>query len=314
MALSGSYNDLSNKPTIPAAQVNSDWNANSGVARILNKPSLATVATSGSYNDLTNKPTIPAAQVQSNWAQTNTSSADYIKNKPSLATVATSGSYNDLTNKPTIPAAQIQSDWTQTNTVAKDYIKNKPSLATVATSGAYSDLTGKPTIPTVNNATLTIQKNGSTVKTFTANASSNVTANITVPTKVSELNNDSGFISSVAWGDVTGKPSFATVATSGSYSDLTNKPTIPAAQIQSDWTQSDNTKKDFIKNKPTIPTVNDSTITVTNNGTSKGTFTTNQASAGTVALDYPVITMQTTDPGEGVALAANNFIAVYNAS
>lgn len=34
-------------------------------------------------------------------------------------------------------------------------------------------------IPTVNNATLTIQKNGSTVKTFTANASSNVTANIT---------------------------------------------------------------------------------------------------------------------------------------
>lgn len=48
-------------------------------------------------------------------------------------------------------------------------------------------------IPTVNNATLTIQKNGTTVKTFTSNASDNVTANITVPTKVSELTNDSGF-------------------------------------------------------------------------------------------------------------------------
>lgn len=48
-------------------------------------------------------------------------------------------------------------------------------------------------IPTVNNATLTIQKNGTTVKTFTANASDNVTANITVPTKVSELTNDSGY-------------------------------------------------------------------------------------------------------------------------
>ena len=59
VATSGSYNDLSNKPTIPAAQVNSDWSANSGVAQILNKPSLATVATSGSYNDLSNKPTIP---------------------------------------------------------------------------------------------------------------------------------------------------------------------------------------------------------------------------------------------------------------
>lgn len=64
-------------------------------------------------------------------------------------------------------------------------------LATVATSGSYNDLSNKPTIPTVNNATLTIQKNGSTVKTFTANASSNVTANITVPTKTSDLTNDS---------------------------------------------------------------------------------------------------------------------------
>ena len=60
VATSGSYNDLSNKPTIPAAQVNSDWNANSGVAQILNKPTLAAVATSGSYNDLSNKPTIPS--------------------------------------------------------------------------------------------------------------------------------------------------------------------------------------------------------------------------------------------------------------
>jgi len=56
---SGNYNDLTNKPTIPAAQVNSDWNATSGLARILNKPTLATVATSGSYNDLSGKPTIP---------------------------------------------------------------------------------------------------------------------------------------------------------------------------------------------------------------------------------------------------------------
>ena len=45
-------------------------------------------------------------------------------------------------------------------------------LATVATSGSYNDLSNTPTIPTVNNATLTIQKNGSNVATFTANASS----------------------------------------------------------------------------------------------------------------------------------------------
>ena len=64
------------------------------------------------------------------------------------------------------------------------------ALATVATSGSYNDLSNKPTIGT---ATLTIQKNGSTVNTFSANATSNVTANITVPTKTSDLTNDSNF-------------------------------------------------------------------------------------------------------------------------
>lgn len=49
------------------AQVNADWLATSGAAFILNKPTLATVATSGSYADLSGKPTIPAAQVNSDW-------------------------------------------------------------------------------------------------------------------------------------------------------------------------------------------------------------------------------------------------------
>lgn len=64
-------------------------------------------------------------------------------------------------------------------------------------SGNYNDLINKPTIPTVNNTTLTIQKNGTNVATFTANSSTNATANITVPTKVSELTNDSGFITGI---------------------------------------------------------------------------------------------------------------------
>lgn len=50
VATSGSYNDLTNKPTIPAAQVNSDWNASSGVAQILNKPSIPSTASDvGAY-------------------------------------------------------------------------------------------------------------------------------------------------------------------------------------------------------------------------------------------------------------------------
>jgi len=54
--------------------------------------------------------------------------------------------------------------------------------------------------------------------------------------------------------------------------------------VQSDWSQSDSTADDFIKNKPTIPTVNDGTLTITQNGTSKGTFTANQSTNSTIAL------------------------------
>ena len=50
------------------SQVNADWNATSGVAEILNKPS------------------IPAAQIQSDWNQSNNAALDFIKNKPSIPT------------------------------------------------------------------------------------------------------------------------------------------------------------------------------------------------------------------------------------
>ena len=55
----------------------------------------------------------------------------------------------------------------------------------------YNNLTNKPTIPTVNNGKLTIQKNGAEVASFTANSSSNITANIVVPTKISDLDGSS---------------------------------------------------------------------------------------------------------------------------
>lgn len=57
-------------------------------------------------------------------------------------------------------------------------------------------------------------------------------------------------------------------------------------QVQSDWNQSDNTAVDFIKNKPTIPAAaNDATITITQGGVIKGSFTTNQSTNGTIDID-----------------------------
>ena len=301
VATSGSYNDLTNKPTIPAAQVNSDWNAASGVAQILNKPtlaavatsgayadlsgtpSLATVATSGSYTDLSNKPSIPAAQVQSDWTQATTTAVDYIKNKPNLATVATSGSYNDLSNKPTIPAAQVNSDWDAVSGVAQ--ILNKPTLATVATTGSYSDLIDQPTIPTVNNATLTIQKNGTTVQTFTANASSNKTANITVPTTVAELSDASNYATTSA---LSGKQN---TLTAGDHISISSD-TISAI--------------DYVHSESPV-TLSSPTPVVTGSMIASGTITASNIAAG----EMVTLTLSTTDIGEGSALAANTLYGVY---
>ncbi len=78
VATSGAYADLSGKPNIPAAQVQTDWNAVSGIGVLLNKPN------------------IPAAQVNSDW--NSVSGLSQILNKPAIpalplvvATPATTG-------------------------------------------------------------------------------------------------------------------------------------------------------------------------------------------------------------------------------
>ena len=62
-----------------------------------------------------------------------------------------------------------------------------------------------------------------------------------------------GVRSSLDKADTAVQPETGKGLFSGNYNDLTNKPTLPDAQIQSDWNQSDDTKKDYIKNKPTVP-------------------------------------------------------------
>lgn len=51
---------------------------------------------------------------------------------------------------------------------------------------------------------------------------------------------------------IQNKPNLATVATSGSYNDLSNKPTIPAAQVQANWNETDTSSKAYIQNKPNV--------------------------------------------------------------
>lgn len=101
VAITGSYSDLSNKPTIPAAQVNSDWNATSGVAQVLNKPTVPKIqsiatTTTGSGTFVWNFPSsfsgTPVVQVtpESSTSTGITPNAWVVSKTSSSVTIATS--------------------------------------------------------------------------------------------------------------------------------------------------------------------------------------------------------------------------------
>lgn len=225
---------------------------------------LATVATSGSYNDLTNKPTIPTkvsdltndsgfvttdttytlqqgvgSEVNTLYLVDNNGGMSIVEVQDttySAATTTTDGLMSSTDKSKLDGIAQgaevnVQSDWNQSNSASDDYIKNKP------------------TIPTVNNATLTIKKNNTSVGTFTANSSTDTTVDITVPTATSDLTNDSSYVSDSSY-----------VHTDNNYTttEKTKLSGIAAGaevNVQSDWNESDSASDAYIANKPTIPTV-----------------------------------------------------------
>lgn len=217
VATSGSYKDLLDKPVIPEGADLSDYYNKGETDNLLNSKAntsdLAVVAKSGNYNDLNNTPTIPTKVsdlTNDNGYITGVAWGD-ITSKPSFSDIAISGSYNDLVDTPTIPSktSELTNDSGYITSVSWEDVTSKPELSQVAISGSYSDLSDTPTIPT----------------------------------KTSQLINDSGFltsssgvITSVSWSDITDKPNFSTVATSGSYTDLSNTPTIPTkvSQLEND--------------------------------------------------------------------------------
>ena len=144
------------------------------------KTELANVATSGDYTDLINTPTIPSTD--------GLATETYVQNKIAEVVNSAPGTLDTLNEL----AQALGNDPNFATTMATELGKkaNTANLATVATSGSYNDLSDTPTIPSVGNGTLTIQKNGTSAGTFTANATTDKTINIIVPTKVSELTDD----------------------------------------------------------------------------------------------------------------------------
>lgn len=217
---SGNYNDLSNKPTIPSKT--SNLTNDSGFITSSSLPTKVSDLTNDSgfitntVNNLTNyytkTNTYTKSEVDSLISSISSLDIQIVQTLPTRdiststiylvpKTASTNDNYDEYiyvnNSWEHIGSTEVDLSNYYTKTQTDNLLDDKAdvsSLSTVATTGSYNDLSNKPTIPTVNNATLTIQKNGTTVKTFTANASSNVTANITVPTKTSDLTNDSGFV------------------------------------------------------------------------------------------------------------------------
>ena len=113
-------------------------------------------------------------------------------------------------------------------------LTNKPTLF----SGNYNDLTNKPTIPTLTsqltNDSGFLTSYTETDPVYTASSWYSTTNNSSNWNTAYGWGNhaSAGYLTSVGWNDITGKPTFAAVATSGSYTDLTNKPTIPTLTSQ----------------------------------------------------------------------------------
>lgn len=162
-----------------------------------------------------------------------------------LSTVATSGSYNDLSDKPSIPepyelpvasttalgGVKVGSGLSITNGVLSatgggtadsvdwSKVQNKPNFANVATSGDYNDLSNKPTIPSVEGLASEVYVNEKVAAIVIPE----------VPTKVSELENDKGYLTEHQSLEGYAKTAdLAQVAKTGSYNDLIDKPTIPS--------------------------------------------------------------------------------------
>ena len=224
VATSGSYTDLSNRPTIPVAQIRSDWNAATGLAVILNKPSIPSIAglaTTGyvdtAVSNLVNS--APAAldtlkeladalgnnasfsttvstalgnrlRVDINTQGLTGTQQGFARTNLGLATVASTGSYTDLTSTPTLFSGSYAD------------LTSKPTLF----SGNYYDLSNKPSIPP-----LQIRSNW----TQTDNTALDYIANKPI-------------VFSGSYADLSGKPDLF----NGSYLSLTNRPTIPTDNEQ----------------------------------------------------------------------------------
>lgn len=205
--------------------------------------------------------------------QSSTAHSSLFLLKQDLITNAKKLSYSLLSGTPTIPTVYDPTISIEINGITSSFTLNQSSNKTLSfTVGgggggdatkawvesnfepiisadrklSYSLLSGTPTIPTVNNATISLEINGIT-SSFTLNQASNKSISYTIDTGVTS-----------SWVD---------------------------ERYQKIISNANKLSYSLLSGTPTIPTVNDTIISITQGGIPKGSFTLNQSTPATINLD-----------------------------
>jgi hypothetical protein len=173
----------------------------------------------------------------------DSSKIDKVDNTDAVTSVA------GRTGAVTLSTADISGLATVASTGAYSDLSGTPTLATVATTGAYSDLSGTPTLGTAaaldvgTSASNVVQLDGTgklpaidgsqltnlPSSSLALNDLTDVTITGAATGEVLRYNGAEWVDAQLAYSDLSGTPTLATVATTGAYSDLSGTPTLGTA-------------------------------------------------------------------------------------
>lgn len=210
------------------------------------KDELATVAFTGDYDDLSNKPVIPDVSdyydkdevdqllddkvdnTELDNYYTKTETEDLLDDKADtadLATVAFSGDYDDLIDKPVIPDVSNYYTKTETDTL----LNNKEDSLGSGNIGEVLTQVGANLKSWVEPHY--VRPGGTTGQVLTKASNADYAIAWEDPFIIAQQQSNWAENDTTSVTYIQNKPTLATVATSGSYSDLINKPTLTFDKI-----------------------------------------------------------------------------------
>lgn len=247
----------------PSEQVQANWNETDTTSKafIQNKPSFASVATSGSYNDLADRPVLPApyddsalsgrvSALENAGFLTEQYLREDVHNGNELNSIVVNN--DDETSKVTItgvsipykhPCAKIKGENAYVHCSNGSEENGVYEYKYIDGTVAFTVTVREPSIPGLPG--------------FPDNYKDN-DIDYPGPYTITFYHVDDIISRVQSWLDISDKANVAdlsTVATSGSYNDLTNKPTIPAA-VTVDSAMSD-TSENPVQNKVVLTAIGD---------------------------------------------------------